>query len=438
MESPAYRVVQRRRALRRSQLFVIGLNHNSAPLGVRERVAVGSKDLEAALVTLRPYVSEGVIVSTCNRTEIYGLCPDQGEGALLFLQHRAGSIPVGPHTYDHHGVAAARHLLKVTCGLDSMVVGEPQILGQVKDAQEAAQEGGRTGPVLSRLFNQALVAGKRARNETAIGRNAASFSYAGVEIARSHLGGLAGKTLLLIGAGEMSELAAKTLRDNGIGEILVLSRTAQRARALAERFGGLALESHALGPALQRADVVISSTDSPRPIIRRELVEAALAARAGRPLVLLDMAVPRDIEPEVEELPGVHLYDIDDLGEVLRQNLQRRQDEAEKVEAIIEEELREFFTWWDALIAVPAITALRDKAENVRQTEMAKMGRNLAALSETELALVDALTKAIANKILHKPIVGLKTRAAAGDSASLEIAKEILGLQEETEPRTRS
>ncbi|MDP2663131.1 MAG: glutamyl-tRNA reductase, partial [Dehalococcoidia bacterium] len=330
------------------------------------------------------------------------------------------------------------YLFRVTCGLDSMVVGEPQILGQVRQAQEAAQEEGRLGPILARLFSQALTTGKRARNETAIGRNAASFSYAGVEIARSHLGGLAGKTLLLIGAGEMSELAAKTLRDNGVGEILVLSRTVERARALAERFGGLAVDNQSLSAALQRADVVISSTDSPRPIIHRNAVEAALAARGGRPLVLLDMAVPRDIEPEAGEVPGVHLYDIDDLGEVVRQNLQRRQDEAYKVDAIIEEELRELLTWWDSLQAVPAIVALQNRAEEVRQSEMAKMGRRLAALSDAELALVDSLTRAIANKILHKPIVGLKSRAAAGDNTSLEIAKEILGLQEETLPRERS
>lgn len=424
--------------MRRSQLFVIGLNHNSAPLGIREKVAVGNRDLPDALEDLGLYLTAGVILSTCNRTEIYGLCSDQGESALLFLQHRAGSIPVGPHTYEFQGVAAARHLLKVACGLDSMVVGEPQILGQVRNAQEVAQESGRLGPVLARLFSQSLIAGKRARNETAIGRNAASFSYAGVEVTRSHLGGLAGKTLLLVGAGEMSELAAKTLRDNGIGEILVLSRTSQRARSLAERFGGLAVDSHSLAAALQRADVVISSTDSPRPIIRREIVEAAMASRDGHPLVLLDMAVPRDIEPEVSEIEGAHLYDIDDLGEVLRQNLQRRQDESTKVQVIIEEELREFFTWWGSLQAVPAIKALRSKAENVRQGEIARMGGRLAALSKTELDLVDSLTRAIANKILHKPIVALKSKAAAGDGASLEIAKEILGLQEEEDPRKRS
>lgn len=417
--------------MRKSRLFVIGLNHYSAPLPVRERVAVVGRELAAALRELQPYVSEGVVLSTCNRTEIYGICPDQGEGALLFLQRRAGGIPVGPHTYEYHGTAAARHLLRVTCGLDSMIVGEPQILGQVRQAQDRAQEEGRLGPVLSRLFSRALIAGKRARNETAIGRSAASFSYAAVEIARSYLGGLAGKTLLLIGAGKMSELAARTLRDNGVGEILVLSRTAQRARDLAERFGGLALDSHSLPAALQRADVVLSSTDSPHTIIRQDLVERVLGARGNRPLVLLDMAVPRDIEPEVGELPGVHLYDIDGLGEVVRQNLQHRQEEGDKVEAIIEEELREFVAWWDSLEAVPAIKALRGKAEDVRQREMAKMGKRLAALSEAELALVDSLTRAIANKILHRPIVGLKSRAAAGDPASLEIAKEILGLHDE-------
>ncbi len=388
-------------------------------------------DLPVSLRDLKPYVSEGVILSTCNRTEIYGLCSDQGEGALLFFQHRAGGIPVGPHTYEQHGVSAARHLLRVTCGLDSMVVGEPQILGQVRTAEEAALAAERIGPVLSRLFSQALIAGKRARNETDIGKSAASFSYAGVEIARNHLGALGGKTLLLIGAGEMSELAAKTLRDNGIGEILVLSRTAERAQALAEKFGGLAVDSQSLAAALLRADVVISSTDSPRPIIRRDLVEATLAARGNRSLVLLDMAVPRDIEPEVGDLPGAHLYDIDDLGEVIRQNLQRRQAEGDKVSAIIEEELRAFFTWWGSLQAVPAIKALQDKAENVRQSELAKMDGRLGALSETEMAVVDYLTKSIANKILHKPIVGLKSKAASGDHASLEIAKELLGLQEE-------
>jgi len=392
---------------------------------------VVGNDLPVSLRDLKPYVSEGVILSTCNRTEIYGLCSDQGEGALLFFQHRAGGIPVGPHTYEQHGVSAARHLLRVTCGLDSMVVGEPQILGQVRTAEEAALAAERIGPVLSRLFSQALIAGKRARNETDIGKSAASFSYAGVEIARNHLGALGGKTLLLIGAGEMSELAAKTLRDNGIGEILVLSRTAERAQALAEKFGGLAVDSQSLAAALLRADVVISSTDSPRPIIRRDLVEATLAARGNRSLVLLDMAVPRDIEPEVGDLPGAHLYDIDDLGEVIRQNLQRRQAEGDKVSAIIEEELRAFFTWWGSLQAVPAIKALQDKAENVRQSELAKMDGRLGALSETEMAVVDYLTKSIANKILHKPIVGLKSKAASGDHASLEIAKELLGLQEE-------
>ena len=418
-------------------LLSLGLSHEDAPIGVRERLAVTTEGLSDALVLLGREVNEGVILSTCNRTEIYAVVDHRqsGERAVDRFLLGLSDMPIdeiGPYLRERWQEDAARHLFRVAAGLESMVVGEAQILGQVRSAVETAATAGTAGPILQRLFNQALVVGKRARSETAIARNAVSLSSAAVEQARRVLGSLKGTTVLLVGAGKMSELAALTLRDKGVRRVLVANRTVTRADGLVEKLGGESVPFDRLAESLQTADIVISSTTAPGYVITAASARAALAQRGSRPIALVDIAVPRDIEPTVAELAGVHLSNVDDLRAVCETNLEQRRAETDKVDAFVEAELKRFIAWRRARDVTPTISALVNKAEHIRRREIKRALSRMNGLSERDLNAVNALSVAIVNKLLHDPIVTLKERSAGLDSRHYTHAvRELFNLPDE-------
>jgi glutamyl-tRNA reductase len=416
-------------------LVLTGLSFRSAPIELREKVAFGADELAPALRAL----GSGVILSTCNRTEIY-----QEAGApvgeltpVQLLDHRAGDArsEVRRHLYHLGGENAIRHLFAVAAGLDSMVLGEPQILGQVRAALNAAEAAGTAGPVLAHVFRQAIRVGRRARDETFIGRHAVSVSSAAVELARRVFGRLEGCRALVIGAGEMGELTVRTLAEHGVGVVAVANRTLDRARALAGRFGGEALALDDLADALAAADIVISSTDAASFVIQGDDVRRALAERGGRPLFIIDIAVPRDVDPTVRSLPGVFLYDIDDLQALCAVNRESRQREVQRVQQIIEMEVRDLLAWWSSRRVIPTIIAMRERAEQIRRAELSEALARLGHLSEADRASIEALTRAIVAKLLHRPTVRLKELAAADDEAAIELVRDLFSLEGTRERR---
>lgn len=413
-------------------LSVVGLSYRSAPVELREKVAVGETELPAVLGA----IGHGVLLSTCNRTELYfasgpeiptGRSIDTSAATRFFGGRARSSVAsLAPYLYALHDFAAISHLYAVAASLDSLVLGEPQILGQVRRALLAAQEAGTAGPVLARAFHEALRVGRRARNETFIGRHAVSVSYAAVELARQVFGRLAGCRALVVGAGEMGALTARTLIDQGVGVVAVANRTLAHAEDLTTRIGGRAMGLDDLVPALVEADIVISSTDAPTFVIQRTAVAAALAERGGRPLFLIDIAVPRDVDPGVRALPGVHLFDMDDLHTLCETNREVRREEVSRVEAIIDEESARFVDWWHTRQAVPTVVALRERAEEIRREELAEALAALRHLGDAERQTIEALSRAIVNKLLHTPTVRLK--AAPGDEGTLAAARALFGL----------
>ena len=414
----------------------VGLNHKLAPVEVRESVAFSNGQLPQALAALSQICPESVILSTCNRTELYAAAQDATalpSSLVQFLSafHQVPEPAIVPYLYTYRDREAMRHLFAVACGLDSMIVGEPQVLGQVVAAYEQALASRTAGVVLSALFRQAIYAGKRARSETAISRNAASVSYAAVELARQIFGSLSDRLILIIGAGETGELTAKTLLDCGAQAVIVANRTRARAEEIARRFGGSVIDFTHLPRGLAEADIVISSTGAPHFILHASQIEAAMARRAGRPLFLIDIAVPRDIDPAVQKLEGVHLYDVDDLHAVVESNLRERQRELTKVERIIAEEVDKFECRLRSLAVVPTIAELYSRAESLRQAELARASAYLSELDERQRQAVDAMTTAIVNKILHRPTQRLKAWADSGcDGDYLEVARDLFGLDE--------
>lgn len=416
-------------------VVAVGLNHKVAPVQIREAVAFSGEQVPTALAALGASCAEAVVLSTCNRTELYAAGEDAAGLATTLVQflsnfHRVAESALIPYLYSHSDREAMRHLFAVACGLDSMIVGEPQVLGQVVVAYEQALAGRTAGSVLAALFRQAIYTGKRARSETAISRSAASVSYAAVELARQIFGSLAERRILIIGAGEMGELTAKTLLDCGAQAIIVANRTRTRAEEIARRFGGSVIDFGRLPDGLAEADIVISSTGAPHFILHARQVEEALARRMGRPLLLIDIAVPRDIDPTVQGMEGVHLYDVDDLHAVVENNLKERRRELAKVERIIAEEVDKFECRLRSLAVVPTIGEMRGRAERLRQAELARGAPYLAELDERQRQAVEAMTAAIVNKLLHGPTKRLKAWADSGcdDDDYLAVVRDLFGL----------
>ena len=390
------------------RLLLVGTSHRLAPLEVRERVALDPEG-EAALARRLGESGEAVCLSTCNRTELYLAADDTGAAGERATEALAdlGGVPraeLEPYLYRLEQEAAAAHLFRVAAGLDSLVPGEGEIQGQVRSAYER----GAVGPLLDRLFRQALHTGKRVRTETAIGESPASVASAAAALAAQVFGDLAGRRIVVIGAGKVGELAARNLVGRGAELSFVANRSLDRASSLAERFGGAPLSLDAIDRELAEADIVVSSTSARDAILAREQVERALRARKGRPLLLVDLAVPRDVDPAVRDLGGCFLYDIDDLQSVVEETLTGRRGEAIRAEAIVAAEGERFRAWLASLDSVPAIASLRDRAEAIRRRELAKMSPRLAGLSERERHAVESLTNQIVNKLLHQPIMRLK------------------------------
>ncbi len=410
---------------------LVGLNHRTAPVELREKLSLAPELTGKALARLRDYAGQGVILSTCNRTEVYTLAADPAvsQEALRRFLYDFHGLPrdgAADYLYSHSGQEAVRHLFNVAAGLDSLIVGEYQILGQVKLAFQAAQKSGSLGPSLSRLFRHALRVGRRARYETAIARNPVSVSHAAVELARSALGGLGQHQVLVISAGEMGQLTARSLREHGASRILIANRTYSRAAALAARIAGAAILFSKVWEALPSCDVVISATGARGYVLDKKTVESAMRQRQHRPMLLVDIAVPRDIDPEVATIPGVTLYDIDDLHLVAEASLNERRGELGKVQAIVDQELAKFMLWWRAQGVVPALISLQDVGESVRQQELAEALGKLRHLTPEERAHVEALSRAIVHGLLHQPLVSVKAHPEL-----LSAFQSLFGLQSE-------
>ena len=414
-------------------IVVVGLNHETAPVAVREALAFPKERLPEALARVREEagLGEAMILSTCNRVEVYGRSTDSSVDAVaafLARYHSRNLEDVAPHLYRLEGEAAVRHAFRVAASLDSMVIGEPQILGQVKDAYEAAEKAGSLGSVLNALRNRSVAAAKRARTETAIGRNAVSVSHVAVELARKIFGDLRDRSVLLVGAGKMSEVAARQMVRDGARASVLGGRTFEKAEQLAAALGGRAAPLEALRAELARADIVISGTGAPGIVIRREDVEAAQAARRGRPLFLIDIAVPRDVAEDAGKVSGVFLYDLDDIKTVAEANLRERKKEASAAEAILEQEIKEFLEWRRSLEVVPLLVELRKRADEIRKTEIEKARRRLGPLTPEQESALEAATSAIVNKLLHGPTVQLKQMAGDGQPEHVGFIRKLFGL----------
>jgi glutamyl-tRNA reductase len=383
----------------------------------------------------RGHLREVMILSTCNRVEVYGVAAVPGEARSQAFSRLGSHRGVAwrelePLLYTATGDEAALHAFRVAASLDSMVLGEPQILGQVKDAFALAQSAGTAGPVLHALMSQAFSAAKRVRSETLVGRLAVSISYAAVELARRIFEGLAGKSVLLVGAGEMSELAARHLIDQGALPVYVANRTWSRAQELARGLGGVPVPFDQLEATLALVDIVITSTAAPEPIVTAAQVRAALQARRGQPLFLIDIAVPRNVEPAVNDLEGAFCYDIDDLRAVVESNLRERQREAQRAQALLEREVDKFAARLQQLEVVPTIVSLREKLEAIRRAELERALARLPGAAEDTRRVMDALSQAIVNKVLHAPLVKLKDSSRAGHGRRwTEMISELFGLR---------
>jgi glutamyl-tRNA reductase len=425
-----------------SELLALGVSHKTAPLDLRERLSLTEGRAVGALseLTAAYGIHEAAALSTCNRTELYLIVSDPVEAestALGVLTRQAGLRPTEllGHLYSLRSSEAVRHLFRVTAGLDSMIVGEAEIQGQVKRAYELALVEGATGPILNRLFRGALAAGGRAREETAIGERGVSIPSVAVELARRTLGDLGERRVLVIGAGETAELVARALVARGVSTVFVANRHHDRAIGLAQRFGGAAVRLEELPEQLARADIVVSATNSPHHIVERDGLEQVMAGREERPLLLLDIAVPRDIEPECREVPGVTLRDIDDFQQIVERNASGRQAETRRVEPILEAEQDRFERWLASLAVVPTVASLRDRADQIVERIVAENEGRWESLSDADRERMATMARAVASRLLHEPTLRMK-RAAGSDDAYLYVSalRELFGLDGETEP----
>ena len=397
------------------RLFAVGISHRTAPVELRECLDFSRRGLDAALEALgaRHLAREAVVLSTCNRAEIYAAAPsdDAAESCGRFIADYNG-VPwdaVAPHLVKYRGSEAADHLFRVAAGLDSLVVGEPQILGQVKSAYAAAAGLKTTGALTNRLFTSAFTVGKRVRSETRLGDGAVSVSYAAIALAKKIFGELKGLNVLVLGAGEMAKLTGVHLRAQQVKQLTVSSRTLQSAEALARHLGGRAVAWTAMTDALSAADIVVTATGSSEPVLTRAGVEEAMRPRRARPLFLIDIAVPRDVDPAVARLDQVFLYDIDDLQAIVQENLSRRATEIERAEAIVREEVDRFGGWMQSREVLPTVIALRERFDAIRQAELKRLESKLAPLSPEARARVDEVTHLIVEKLLVTPTEQLKS-----------------------------
>jgi glutamyl-tRNA reductase len=413
---------------------LIGVNHKTAPVEVRERLAIPDRKLPEALQTLLnvPGVSEGMILSTCNRVEILARTMNGSTDLRQFLWQyfQVESSSYQPHLYEYRQNDAVRHVFRVASSLDSMVVGEPQILGQVKAAYATARAAGAVQSYLDLLLSRAFAVAKRVRTETGVGSSSVSVASVAVELAGKIFGSLEGKQVCLVGAGKMSELAARHLLAQGAGPIFVANRTYDRAQALARRFVGQAIRFDQLYQHCEQADIVITSTGSPVAIFRREHGEKFLAKRRNRPMFFIDIAVPRDVDPEMNKLDGIFVYDIDDLQDAVSSHVAGRKKEAELAEHIIDAEVERFQARLKSLHLVPTIVSLQDQFETIRQAELDRVRGRLGKLTPEQEAAIEALSHGIVNKILHTPIRSLKSAAAGPEITTLiEAFHKIFDLQ---------
>ena len=424
-------------------LFLLGVSHRTAPVDLRERLDFSSGDLSAAAeqIAARPSMSESVVLSTCNRSEIYAATMDPArarEELVAFLSdyHHVAPQTFQPHLFALENSAAVAHLFRVAAGLDSLVVGEPQILGQVKDAYQMAAGKRCVGPVLNNVFRWSFGVGKRVRTETALGEGAVSVSFAAVALARKIFGRLNGRRVLVIGAGEISSLTAQHLRAQGVGDIVITSRTHAHAEALASEVAGAAVPWDGMANALGSADIVLTATGSQRPIITRSHLEAAKGPRRSTPLFIIDIAVPRDVDPAVGEIEQVFLYNIDDLQSIVEENLSRRAAEVERAESIVNDEVTKFMAWQRSRSAVPTIVALRQRFEAIRLSELQRLEGKLGTLSPEARSRVDDVTRLIVEKLLIEPTEQLKALPDEETQAAYTEAINRLFKLQQDEPES--
>jgi glutamyl-tRNA reductase len=419
-------------------IIVVGLNHKTTPIELRERLHFPTATLEEALEKLAHYTEGGerVILSTCNRVELYSHVQHLAHGSGRLQQflsdyHGIATDVLAPHLYAYHGEAALRHLFRVVSSLDSLVIGEAQIAAQVKEAFAIARGANATGSVFHQVFERAFAVAKRVRSETRIGEHAVSVSYAAVELAKKIFQDLSAKTVLVLGAGEMSELTARHLISQGVSKLLVANRTLEHAMELAARLQGQGVSLVELPTYLHQADIVVSSTGSPEVVISKTEVQSALKRRKNRPMFFIDIAVPRDIDPGVNLLDNVYLYDIDDLQHVVEENRKAREHEAALAETLIAREVEAVLQWFDEQQVVPAVVRLRRKAETIRHQELEKLFSKLGPLSDSERQAIEAMSSSIINKLLHTPIVRLKQESQAkGGGRYLQALRHLFSLDE--------
>ncbi|MCM3479233.1 glutamyl-tRNA reductase [Caldibacillus thermoamylovorans] len=418
-------------------IITVGLNYKTAPVEIRERLSFQEAELTAAMLTLkkRKSILENVIVSTCNRTEIYAVVDQLHTGRYYIKEFLAEWFHIEreqfeSHLYIYENQKAVEHLFNVSCGLDSMVIGETQILGQVRSSFFKAQEANSVGTVFNQLFKQAITVAKKAHTETDISSNAVSVSYAAVELAKKIFGQLHNKHILIIGAGKMGKITIQNLLGSGAGKISVVNRTVEKAMDLAKEIGGKAYSLESLSSCLTKADIVISSTGSNHYVIHAEMMATVEKMRKGRPMLFIDIAVPRDIDPEIDQFESVFLYDIDDLEGVVEANLQERQRAATKIQSFITDEIAIFQDWVNTLGVVPLISSLREKALTIQADVMTSLERKLPDLTERERKIIGKHMKSIINQMLKDPILQIKELAAGPEGEqALHYFEQIFQLE---------
>jgi len=421
-----------------SELLLLGVSHKTAPVGLRERVALTDGQIADFLAALlvADAVHEAVAISTCNRTEVFLVAGDPVEAetvALGMLARQAGIRPteLTSAIYSLRNCDAARHLFRVTAGLESMIVGEGEVQGQVRRSYERALETGATGPLTNRVFRAALATGKRVRSETAIGEGATNVSAVAVDLARELLGELGGRRVIVLGAGETGELTAQALAGRGADMIFVANRRRNRAQSVARRFGGRVVGFDDFPAELEQADIVVASTSSPHAIVGQEELEEVMAARKRRPLLLVDIAVPRDVEPGCATIDGVSLHDIDDLQAVVARHRSVREAEAVRAEAIVEQEIQRFSQWLGSLEVVPTIQALRGRAGGIVERVLAENAGRWETMSAADLERIALVARAVASRLLHEPTVRLKDAPRDRAHAHMHLLRELFALEEE-------